>query len=257
MADWWRDLYEAMYGLLPVHDEWERWACHGADFVEQALGLTPGARILDCGCGEGHHSFELARRGYGVTGVDISSQFIEAARARATTEDLAVNFEQGDMRLLNEFARYDAVLFLDVAFGIFDDIGNQMVLAKAGRALRSGGRLLLTCFNPYYWAGHPAVRHRRSADGRDIVQHSRFDPDRGRLCSRVILLDTDKAERRELTEQSVRAYTVPELRWMCAIAGLDEVRTHGDAGDGRCSVSRPFLPDRSLMLAVAARKPPG
>src|SRR5690606_25431523 len=136
MPDWWRDLYEEMYDLVPVSDgDWEQRARREGDFLEQALQLSPGSRILDCGCGEGRHALELARRGYGVTGLDISGEFIARARARAEAESLAVNFEQGDMRLLDEVAHYDAVIFMDVAFGIFDDVGNQAVLVKAARAL--------------------------------------------------------------------------------------------------------------------------
>ncbi|HBY97840.1 MAG: methyltransferase domain-containing protein [Ardenticatenaceae bacterium] len=256
MADWWRDLYEELYSLLPVSEDRERWVGREVDFIEEALGLMPGARVLDCGCGEGYHSLELARRGYGVTGLDISGQFIEGARVRAAAEDLAVNFEQGDMRLLDEIAGYDAVLFLDVAFGIFDDIGNQVVLDRAARALRAGGGLLLLGFNPYYWAMHPHVQHWRDVDGRDILRRYRFDADRGRLCDQITVLDTVRGERRELAEQSLRAYTVPELRWMCAVAGLGEVRAYGDVGGGGLRVSRPFRADRSFMLAVTARKPP-
>ncbi len=41
-----------------------------ADFLERALGLRPGARVLDVPCGFGRHSLELASRGYRPTGVD-------------------------------------------------------------------------------------------------------------------------------------------------------------------------------------------
>ena len=43
------------------------------DFVLEELSLPPGSRILDVGCGTGRHAVELARRGYQITGVDISS----------------------------------------------------------------------------------------------------------------------------------------------------------------------------------------
>jgi len=43
------------------------------DFIIDELRLPPSSRILDIGCGTGRHAVELARRGYKVTGVDISS----------------------------------------------------------------------------------------------------------------------------------------------------------------------------------------
>ena len=53
------------------------------DFLVDALGLTPGTRVLDVGCGPGRHAKALARRGIVVHGVDISHRFVELARADA------------------------------------------------------------------------------------------------------------------------------------------------------------------------------
>src|SRR5229473_6203653 len=52
-----------------------------ADFLVQALQCNAGSHLLDVPCGNGRLSFELARRGYRVTGVDISEEFLEEARA--------------------------------------------------------------------------------------------------------------------------------------------------------------------------------
>ena len=52
------------------------------DHVVAALGLQPGERVLDVGCGPGRHAHELARRGIAVHGIDISATFVELARQR-------------------------------------------------------------------------------------------------------------------------------------------------------------------------------
>src|SRR6266699_6850020 len=54
-----------------------------ADFITDSLGCPAAAHLLDVPCGNGRLSFELARRGYRVTGVDIAEEFIEEARASA------------------------------------------------------------------------------------------------------------------------------------------------------------------------------
>ena len=54
------------------------------DFVVGALGLQPGDRVLDVGCGPGRHAHELARRGFVVHGIDICQRFIDLATARRT-----------------------------------------------------------------------------------------------------------------------------------------------------------------------------
>ena len=55
-----------------------------ADFLEKALALQPGARVLDVPCGNGRISLELASRGYQGTGVDIAEENIQEARQAGT-----------------------------------------------------------------------------------------------------------------------------------------------------------------------------
>src|SRR5262245_45272622 len=52
-----------------------------ADFLIDALKCDAGAHLLDVPCGNGRLSSELAGRGFCVTGLDISEEFIEEARA--------------------------------------------------------------------------------------------------------------------------------------------------------------------------------
>ena len=58
--------------------------------LEQLLELSPPADILDMPCGQGRHSIELARRGYHVTGVDLSAYLLGVARQRAEQAGLPV-----------------------------------------------------------------------------------------------------------------------------------------------------------------------
>ena len=50
-------------------------------FLIQNLNCAPGEHLLDVPCGNGRLAFELAKRGYRVTGVDIADEFIEEARS--------------------------------------------------------------------------------------------------------------------------------------------------------------------------------
>ena len=63
-----------------------------ADFLVEELNLPPRSRILDIGCGTGRHSIELARRGYQVTGVDISSGMLTEAKKRAEEAGVSVEW---------------------------------------------------------------------------------------------------------------------------------------------------------------------
>ena len=56
------------------------------DGVVSLLGLDAGARVLDLACGHGRHAIPLAKRGFDVTGYDLSEVFLERARADAEAE---------------------------------------------------------------------------------------------------------------------------------------------------------------------------
>jgi len=67
------------------------------DALVDALGLVPGQRILDVGCGPGRHAHELARRGLEVVGIDISESFVALAREGAPG---GASFVHGDARTM-------------------------------------------------------------------------------------------------------------------------------------------------------------
>ena len=77
-------------------------------FLAEALGLAPGHRVLDVGCGPGRHSHALARRGIRMVGVDLAQRFAELARGDAPD---GAAFVRGDARRLPVAPRsMDAVL---------------------------------------------------------------------------------------------------------------------------------------------------
>ncbi|MGA6829384.1 class I SAM-dependent methyltransferase [Nitrospira sp. NS4] len=69
------------------------------EFYER-LQTAPGCRLLDVGCGSGQLALMAAKDGLEVTGVDIASNWVERARARAQAEGLPVRFEEADAEAL-------------------------------------------------------------------------------------------------------------------------------------------------------------
>ncbi len=143
------------------------------DFFLGIFPLAKGARILDIGCGTGRHSIELARRGYVVTGLDISSCMLDVARRKAAEACLSVEWVHGDATDFAFANPFDAALCVcEGAFGLIgaDDDPEQHdlnVLKCAAASLRRGGGFLLTALNAY-----GAIR--RMTD--DNVKSGAFDP---------------------------------------------------------------------------------
>jgi ubiquinone/menaquinone biosynthesis C-methylase UbiE len=111
-----------------------------ADFLEQALGVGPGAELLDLACGNGRHAIELATRGYNLTGVDLSEEFI--AEARGATA-LPVRWVTDDMRSLRWVSEFDGAYCFGNSFGYLNRNDTAHFLAALARALKPGARFIV------------------------------------------------------------------------------------------------------------------
>lgn len=110
------------------------------DFLEQELKLQPGQRVLDVPCGFGRHSLELARRGYQMTGVDVSAEMIQAAKELAGKAGAKIEWRQAEMRELTWRARFDAAFCFGNSFGYLDRSGMRHFLGAVAKGLKSGSR---------------------------------------------------------------------------------------------------------------------
>jgi len=193
--DWWQSFFNSVY-LQTDGDVFENAANTRADvdMLLAASGMTPDQSILDLCCGQGRHSLELARRGFGrVTGIDGSDYLIRLARERAKDANLSVTFQVGDARLPRiPVDRFDCACLMGNSFGYFDHITDDLaVLQGIHGALRPGGILVLDImagdwlrenFEPRSWewidASHFVCRERMlSSDGdrlisREVVTHA-------------------------------------------------------------------------------------
>ncbi|MBI2955884.1 MAG: class I SAM-dependent methyltransferase [Acidobacteria bacterium] len=139
------------------------------------LRLPPRARILDIPCGYGRHSLELARRGFQVTGVDISARLLAQARRQAASEGLHIEFRRADMRQLRYRRRLDLVLNLFTSFGYFGEAADVQVLKTFHRSLRPGGRLVVDVINRDWAIRHMPPKSRVRLGRIALTQTRHFD----------------------------------------------------------------------------------
>jgi SAM-dependent methyltransferase len=104
------------------------------DDLAELAELEPGSRVLEIGPGTGKATVELARRGYAVTGVELSADLAEIARRNAPAAEIEVgDFETWEPRE----AGFDAI----VAFNAIHWIAPELRYAKPARLARPGGTL--------------------------------------------------------------------------------------------------------------------
>jgi 2-polyprenyl-3-methyl-5-hydroxy-6-metoxy-1,4-benzoquinol methylase len=241
---WYKGWFDsAAYDLVYNHrDETE--AEQLVDLIEREIDPTSGARILDVGCGRGRHARIFARRGYTVTGIDLSEEAITEARTRAQSEGLDVTFERGDMRDPYCDGCMDGVVNLFTTFGYFaTDAENQRALAAMTQALRPGGWFLQDFLNAPQVADSIVPTTTRTVKGVDIEQQRWIENDR---INKEITLHHNGSTK--TYHESVRLYTLDDLREMYVNVGLDLIATYGNY-DGAA-----YTPE-SPRLLLYARKP--
>jgi len=118
----------------------------GAMQILAGWRIGPGVRLLDVACGAGQTAIPAAQAGPRVTGVDIASNLIAAARKQAASKGLDVRFDEGDAEHLP---------YSDEAFDVVISVIGAMfaprpakVASELARVCRSGGRLHMANWTP-------------------------------------------------------------------------------------------------------------
>jgi cyclopropane fatty-acyl-phospholipid synthase-like methyltransferase len=140
-SNWWEQLFEGLAVKLWLQAVSPESTRREADVIERALAVTSGAKLLDVPCGGGRLSLVLAERGYRVTGVDLSREFLEHARSCRGAE--RVTWAHREMRDLPWPERFDGAFCVGNSFGYLDDEGNVAFLRAVSTALKPGARFVL------------------------------------------------------------------------------------------------------------------
>jgi len=152
--------YDALYREKDYNAE--------CDFLEEVFKKysAPVKSILDVGCGTGGHSLLLAKRGYDVSGVDLSPHMLSIAKEKAAEEGLSLKLKEGDARSFEFGEKFDAVVSMFAVMGY--QITNEDIdkaFKRVREHLKSGGLFVFDI-----WFG-PAVLTDRPSDKVLIIEH--------------------------------------------------------------------------------------
>jgi len=155
MSDVFGSVYSDVYDQL-YKDKDYALECDTIERIFERYANTPVKTILDLGCGTGNHSIELASRGFEVTGIDMSKDMLNAAKAKAETRNVTLKLHQSDIKNINLNKRFDAALMMFAVLGY--QLKNEDVIAalKAARKHLHPDGLLI--FDVWYGPGVLAQR---------------------------------------------------------------------------------------------------
>lgn len=226
MAQWYRELF-ANYARAYDTEHFTQGTGGEVDFIVHELGHDNARRVLDIGCGTGRHAIELARRGYRVTGIDLSPAQLARAREKAAAAGVEVELLERDATEPHFEAEFDAAICVcEGGFCLMEsDEKNARILANAARALRPGGVFILTALNALF----PLVHYLKAFYDRESTtvdtRSLRFDPLTFRAHESFVF--TDDGGTRKTVESDERFYAPSEIRWLLRSCGFADVAIHG------------------------------
>ena len=208
------------------------------------LGISPGARILDAGCGDGRLAVRLAALGFRVTGVDRDAAQLERAQAAADQSGMTLTFVNAPLEEMGDIGIFDAALLWFTTWGFSDDSSNARVLRSIASCLVPGGSLALDTLNPIgvqsYLSKHPAPVVTQQGEDEQIDAYS-FDLVSSRLWTNRTVRK-DGVESTRILKLSLP--TIPQWEQVLKEAGLILDSVHGKEGSE-------FTPDSWGMVLVA------
>lgn len=145
MSEWFED-EEFWVTYAPLMFDESRWA-EVPDTVDNLIALSStgaGAKLLDLCCGVGRHTSEFARRGFAVTGVDITGAYLDAARETSEGAGIAPEFIKEDARRFLRPKTFDLCINLFTSFGYFERREDDcLMLGNCVKNLAPGGCLIV------------------------------------------------------------------------------------------------------------------
>ena len=183
-------------------------------------------KILDLCCGFGRISAEFARRGFAVTGVDITKSYLQTAQEDASYENLDIEYVHSDAREFIRASYFDVAVNLYISFGYFADQKDDITLVKnVYNSLKDGGYFIIETLGKEI-----AVRDFIEAEwfekaGFTVLTEYEPQDSWTFLKNRWILIKDGKRCEKILTQ---RLYCASELRSLLKEAGFRKVEIYGD-----------------------------
>jgi len=253
MKPWYESLFEN-YGQKYDQENFAQGTLGECDFIESEFNFEKSLSILDIGCGTGRHSIELTKRGYQVTGVDLSDSMLQKAKEKAAALNLTINFQKQDARNLPFSNQYDVALMLcEGSFPLMEtDEMNFEILQNASKSLKENGKFIFTTLNGLFPLYHSVEQFcgSNTAAGNATYKSNTFDLMTFRDHN-ITTVEDDSGNKKELICNE-RYYVPSEITWLLKSVGFKKIEIFG-AKLGAFSRADQLTTEDFEMLVVAEK----
>jgi 2-polyprenyl-3-methyl-5-hydroxy-6-metoxy-1,4-benzoquinol methylase len=253
MKQWYESLFEN-YGKKYDNENFTQGTIGECDFIEKEIDFNKSQKIIDIGCGTGRHSIELAKRGYKVTGIDLSESQLVRAKEKAKAQNLQIDFQKHDARNLTFKNEYDlAIILCEGAFSLMEtDEMNYEILRNATNSLKAASKLIFTTLNGLFPLFHSVEEFGASTteEGNATYSKNTFDLMTFRDFN-ITIVEDDFGNKKEL-ECNERYYVPSEITWLLKSLGFKKIDIYG-AKLGAFSRNDKLKTEDFEMLVIAEK----
>jgi SAM-dependent methyltransferase len=201
-------------------------------------------KVLDLACGPGRHSILFARKGYNVTGIDLSENLLKVAEASSRKEKLGIKFIRADLRHIELEDKFDLVINLFTSFGYFKgDEENFSIFKSASNFLKPCGYFVFDFLNSQFLETHLVRESKEVRYHENIIQKRRIEGDR--VIKDIIIQHNGVTK---TFYESVKMYKRKELEKAIKENGLAIKKTFGDF------IGSDFIEETSPRIIIIAQK---
>lgn len=250
---WYESLFEN-YGQKYDNESFTQGTLGECDFIENEFKFDKTLNILDIGCGTGRHSIELSKRGYTVTGIDLSDTQLARARKKAEKNNLKINFVKQDARNLPYQKEFDiAIMLCEGGFPLMEtDEMNFEILNCVSKSLNEKGKFIFTTLNGLFPLYHSVEEFcaSTSEEGNATYRSNTFDLMTFRDHN-ITEFEDDFGNKKTL-ECNERYYVPSEIAWLLKSLGFNKIDIFG-AKLGKFSRNDKLTTEDFEMLVIAEK----
>ncbi len=211
---------------------WEKavspeWTKQEVDFLIGELNLKQEQSLLDIPCGFGRHSIEFAKRGFNVTGIDISQTFIAGLTEKIKSNKLNITALQADILSMQLTQKFSGAICMGNSFGYFNFERMKSFVEKVSSSLEIGAKFIINSgmiaesvlpnFSSYQNKSY-------TVENITMIVTNIYNVEDSYMISNLLLSKEGKSE-----EHSFKhfVFTLGEVKRLLKLVGLKTIATYG------------------------------